>query len=262
MASGDAFLGFNEAPIHFPPTFKYDVKRSRLKSFKRPPATPTILTPLHDKMLSDVTEHESQPTAETGDQAEQDADEPEPDAESMVSSAWMSTRSRQTPEDLEGEDDQDDQESHSLKFSTQSPPASASAANLVHKMWSAAAAHKAKEKWMSVFNAHSPRSPSHRSNGSKRSRWRESWSQNKMVPPARRASQPEKTSDGQHPQTPVDPADPRQPKAGRTKELQSALLEAAHARPHKHLALSENNVDLEEEVGVYDSSHKQRVPSW
>ncbi|KAJ2967182.1 hypothetical protein NUW54_g13582 [Trametes sanguinea] len=52
--------------------------------------------------------------------------------------------------------------------------------------------------------------------------------------------------------------------ASRNKEFQAALLDAANARPHQHLALSENNVDLEEEEekGVYDSSHKQRVPSW
>lgn len=270
MDTGEAFAGFNEAPIHFPPTFKYDVlrtiKRSRHKSFKRTPPTPTILTPSHDKMLSEVQELEP-PAASTFaeqqdniSQHEQNGvDDVEPDAASVVSSAWMSVRSRRTV-DPDPDEEPYEGEPISPKYSGQSPPASASTSNLVQKVWTATAAHKAKDKWMGIFKPDSPRTPQ-RSSPSKRSKWRQSWSSKHSSTPTRRASQP--SVEEFPPHTPMDPADPRQPKAGRRKELQAALLDAVHSRSHQHLALSENNVDLEEEdKGVYDSSHKQRVPSW
>lgn len=277
MVAGDSFEGFNEAPIRFPPTFKYDVlrtlsRRSRHKSFRRTPATPIAASP-HDKLLSEVAEHETEPTVVLDDQTnrvshqERDTeDDGEPDAISVASSAWMSVRSRRTvdqDEDVNDDDDNDNEDDQELGFSgdvAHSPPASASASNLVHKMWSVTAAHKAKEKWVSLFAANSPRSTSP---GSKRSKWRQSWNSSKSPTPLRRSSHIPLAEDNLTPQTLVDPADPRQPKAGRVKEFQSALLDAVHARPHKHLALSENNVDLEDEdKGVYDSSYKQRVPSW
>ncbi|PIL29893.1 hypothetical protein GSI_08102 [Ganoderma sinense ZZ0214-1] len=277
MAIGDSFEGFNEAPIQFPPTFKYDVlrtlgKRSRQKSFRRIPATPTVVSS-HDKSLSEVVEHEKEHSAVLDSGAnrssyqERDGDDDgEPDAMSVASSAWMSVRSRRTidqdDEDNDEDDDDhdDDQELGSSGDTPQSPLASASTSNLVHKMWSATAAHKAKEKWVSLFAANSPKSLSP---GIRRSKWRQSWNSSKSPTPLRRDNHIISTEDNLPPQTPIDPADPRQPKARRVKEFQTALLDAVHARPHKHLALSENNMDLEDEDrGVYDSSHKQRVPSW
>ncbi|TFK80301.1 DNase I-like protein [Polyporus arcularius HHB13444] len=292
MATGNAFAGFKEASISFPPTFKYDVlrslKRSRTKSLRRPPATPIIMTP-HEKVLSEVAEAEREQEAAADEdrrtQHEQHGDEEheqEQDAVSVVSTAWTSVRSRRTVDrDQEDDDDDDDDENEDEKESEppsarsfgQSPPTSASAANLAHKLWSAAAAHKAKEKWVSLFNAgDSPRSPSpisklkHNVSTASKKNWRRSWHSNKSdakSPPPRRASQPAGELLLLQTQTQVDPGDPRQSKAGRAREFQAALLDAVHARPHMHLALSVNNVDLEEEEkGVYDSSHKQRVPSW
>ncbi len=292
MATGNAFAGFKEASISFPPTFKYDVlrslKRSRTKSLRRPPATPIIMTP-HEKVLSEVAEAEREQEAAADEdrrtQHEQHGDEDheqEQDAVSVVSTAWTSVRSRRTVDrDQEDDDDDDEDENEDEKESEpssarsfgQSPPTSASAANLAHKLWSAAAAHKAKEKWVSLFNAgDSPRSPSpisklkHNVSTASKKNWRRSWHSNKSdakSPPPRRASQPAGELLLLQTQTQVDPGDPRQSKAGRAREFQAALLDAVHARPHMHLALSVNNVDLEEEEkGVYDSSHKQRVPSW
>ena len=276
MATSDAFRGFNEAPIRFPPTFKYDVlrtlsKRSRRKSFKRPPITPIVASP-HDKLLSEVAEHEHEHAAALEDKADQAAqhdrdcdDDVEQDAVSLASSAWTSVRSRRTvdPERDDDDEDEDDREPPSAGYPMQSPPASASASNLVHKVWSVTTAHKAKEKWISLFSPNSPRSPS---TPGKRSKWRQSWTSSKSQVPLRRGNPPHgvpTVEDGPAPQTPMDPADSRQPKSQRTKEFQTALQDAVQARPHKHLALSENNVDLEDEDrGVYDSSHKQRVPSW
>ncbi|KAI0758365.1 hypothetical protein BD413DRAFT_310030 [Trametes elegans] len=157
------------------------------------------------------------------------------------------------------EDDMENSPPSAASYGQQSPPASASTAYLMHKMWSAAAANKAKEKWVSIWAAAAhPTSPAVK----KRHKWRKSWVSTKSAAPSRRGSG--NMVEEQPPLSPVDPADPRQTRAGRNKGFQAALLDAANARPHKHLALSESNVDLEEEEekGVYDSSHKQRVPSW
>ncbi|KAI0350062.1 DNase I-like protein [Trametes cingulata] len=263
MATGDWFDGFHEAPIHFPPTFKYDVyKRSRHRSFKRPPPKP-VSAVRHEKLLSEVAEQEHENTVMPEDRASQheqngdDDDELGGEAASVVSSAWTSVRSRQTT-DPDLENDIENSPPSAGLFS-QSPPNSASTANLVHKVWSAAAAHKAKEKWVSIWSAAtSPNSPGVK----KRRRWRQSWASAKSQVSSRRGSQA--AAEDVVRRSHVDPADPRQDRAGRNEEFQAALLDAANARPHKHLALSENNVDLEEEEekGVYDSSHKQRVPSW
>lgn len=282
MSCSDSFSGFNEAPIRFPPTFKYDVlrtlKRSRTKSLRRGiSATPTIIT-THEKLLSEVAEKEQEHAVED----DRDEDDLEPDGASVVSSAWTSVRSRRTVDPDPDDDDPDDEgEPNSAGLYIQSPPASASTANLMHKMWSAAAAHKAKQKWTALFReANSPKSPSPKfkpvstpatgtntkANGEKK--WRQSWVSTKSPKSPgprtpRRASQP--VVEQSPPETPgaIDSEDMRQTKAGRAREFQAALLDAANAKPHKHLALSENNVDLEEEdKGVYDSSHKQRVPSW
>ncbi|KAI0671976.1 hypothetical protein C8Q78DRAFT_1078711 [Trametes maxima] len=268
MATGDAFSGFSEGAICFPPTFKYDVyKRSRHRSFKRPPPKPLSSAVHHDKLLTEVTEQEHESTVvpyNPGSQYDQneDDDEAEQDGEaaSIVSSAWTSVRSRRTT-DPEPDDDDDDHSPSSAPYYGQSPPASASTAKLMHKMWSAAAAHKAKEKWVAlVAVAKSPTSPVVK----KPRKWRQSWASVRSGAPSRRGSDHTGEDALVPPQTPIDPADPRQTKAGRNKEFQAALLDAANARPHRHLALSESNVDLEdeEEKGVYDSSHKQRVPSW
>ncbi|KAI0833743.1 DNase I-like protein [Trametes gibbosa] len=269
MAMGDWFSGFNEAVIRFPPTFKYDVyKRSRHLSFKRSSPRPVNGTLRHEKLLSEVAEHDHEGATMPEDRASQhdedvdDEGEYDGEAASVASSVWTSVRSRQT--DFDPEEDELDNSPPSAGVSGQSPPASASSTHLVHKMWSATAAHKAKQKWVALWSA----STSPTGQGPKQKRrhkWRQSWASAKSPPPSRRESQNNTDDHPPHPpHPPVDPADPRQIRAGRNKEFQALLLDAENARPHKHLALSENNVDLEEEEekGVYDSSHKQRVPSW
>ncbi|KAI0636171.1 hypothetical protein C8Q77DRAFT_1155884 [Trametes polyzona] len=265
MASGGWFAGFKEAAIRFPPTFKYDVyKRSRHRSFKRPPPKPLSSGVRHEKLLSEVAEQDHDNTVMPDDRASQhggdvdDEGEYDGEAASVVSSAWTSVRSRQT--EFDPDDELDSSPPSAGVF--QSPPASASTAHLVHKMWSAAAANKAKQKWVALWSAASSPTSQASPKQKRRHKWRQSWASAKSPPPSRRESQ--NTSDDIPPPSPVDPADPRQSRAGRNKEFQAALLDAENARPHKHLALSENNVDLEEEEekGVYDSSHKQRVPSW
>ena len=64
MQEGQAFTGFHEAPIDFPPTFKYDVqrsnKRSRLRSMKRSSKVPGTPDTPHDKMLTEIEEKEKE----------------------------------------------------------------------------------------------------------------------------------------------------------------------------------------------------------
>ena len=57
MEAGQAFIGFQEGRIDFPPTFKYDVlrtvKRSK-HSLKRPAKAVVAESLAHDKMLTEI----------------------------------------------------------------------------------------------------------------------------------------------------------------------------------------------------------------
>jgi len=83
MKSGEAFVGFKERPIDFPPTFKYDVLRT-IKQKKTLKANSSK----HTLVLSEVEERkgaaEDEPEQEGGDSV------------SLLSSAWASNLSRMT----------------------------------------------------------------------------------------------------------------------------------------------------------------------
>lgn len=88
MKKGDTFTGFHEAPINFPPTFKYDVLRS-LKSSKRSSSKRSRI----DERFIQIAEKEER-ERETQDE---DGDE---DAASIVSTATgvTSINSQSAPE--------------------------------------------------------------------------------------------------------------------------------------------------------------------
>jgi len=132
----------------------------------------------------------------------------------------------------------------------------------VHKMWTAAAAHKAKAKFVSLLSS-SPRSPaaklgklmkrdSHRDSGSSATPSLPS------SPDVRVATFP--------PTPPIGPnllaADPLD--SLDNKYLKPVPLSDGRLSPTKSLRKSEEQDSdiLDTDKGVYDSSHKQRVPSW
>lgn len=209
MKEGTALSGFAEAPIDFPPTFKYDVlpslkrRKTHSRSYKYFPKTPTTAvpgTPQHAKMLTGVEEekskfrHEHERREEEkerdsaeGDDRSADSAEGEGDgqgeAASLASTTWTSAASRYTS-DLEDRE-RDFRESQEEEYFSSRPSISlsslsrdqgsasptfsantmantnnnanmnglASPGNLVHKMWTAAAAHKAKSKFVSLLTS-------------------------------------------------------------------------------------------------------------
>ncbi|OBZ72330.1 inositol polyphosphate 5-phosphatase [Grifola frondosa] len=121
------------------------------------------------------------------------------------------------------------------------------------QVWTAAAARKAKEKWMALWAA----SDGDLKDG-KPSRWRRS------LTPSHKATPSVKDFAGSSvvdlsAATSSDDAANRSHKPSHSPEPKATLLGAENSHS---IALSENDVNIDEDKGVYDSSNKQRVPSW
>lgn len=224
-------MGFNEGPIDFPPTFKYDVLRT-LKKAKRKSARinhwkhsdkPPSLNEAEEKELEDLDDDDGE---------EEDVEE----AASVSSSVWTSMHSRA------GTDVDDEEYFHAS--TSQGLSAHGSKAVLSH------AAHKAKEKWIALISPSAPTSPA--------GKWFRS--RNSIL--------------GQSPKDPPVSFDviPNTPPMFVSDHPKSDLGQNALLRPpgvsrsgstksflHSE---AEGDKDDDEDKGVYDSSHKKRVPSW
>lgn len=228
MDTGKAFVGFREGPINFPPTFKYDVPRT-LKSARRRKSKIERKKHLEAKTsrLTDVEERElaELETEEAEDEGENEVEE----AASMSSSVWTSVHSKVGTDRCV---DEDDDYFHATP-STQTMSASASKISLA----ASAAAHKAKAKWLSLLSQSRVTTPN------------ESWvkkshsitssvdvaSRNLLVPAqADRASSLDAVDNTLQPPPPV------------------ILVSSTNS----------NFPNENEDEGVYDTSAKQRVPSW
>ncbi|KAJ7650437.1 inositol polyphosphate phosphatase [Roridomyces roridus] len=144
IQNGVAFVGFHEAPINFPPTFKYDVLRT-LKQKRRRSRLERWRTPAERaRRLTEVDEHGDEP--EPGE----DGEESDKEAASLSSSVWTSAHSRHG---TEGDDDYFHPSPSSQPPSSFSTPGS--------RLSVSVAAQKAKSKWLSVLSPSSPHSPVH-----------------------------------------------------------------------------------------------------
>lgn len=162
MQNGRAFVGFHEAPITFPPTFKYDVIRPmrRRRSSSKPlasPFMPSTPVPGHQKLLTHVTEKEGEASStrvtegnvvtEPEPVQEQEREkEPDQDAESVVSSTFTSARSKYTSQSQveEGQDTGDDED---LFFSATTKTKTG---KVIQRL--SLTAVKAKAKWVSMVS--------------------------------------------------------------------------------------------------------------
>ncbi|KAJ6607363.1 Endonuclease/exonuclease/phosphatase [Mycena sp. CBHHK59/15] len=228
MQSGKAFVGFNEAPIDFPPTFKYDVLRtikqkrkgSRLDRWKTPGERPHRLT--------EVEEHEHDHEDPEGEESDKDGETAE--AASLSSSIWTSMHSRHG---TDGDDDYFHPSPSSHAVSTLSSPGS--------RISVMAAAHKAKSKWLSLLSPATPHSPT---------KWLRA-----------------KQSVGQYASTPEMPRSEDQvdlgDRAGSLDAVDRSMLRPSLKRiSSTKSSLPSDEEDDGDDKGVYDSSHKKRVPSW
>ncbi|KAJ7274558.1 Endonuclease/exonuclease/phosphatase [Mycena haematopus] len=140
MQSGKAFVGFNEAPIDFPPTFKYDVlrtlkskRKSRWRTHGGEPA----------RRLTEVDEQDAE---DDGDESDKEG-EGEGEAISLSSSVYTSMHSRHG---TDGDEDYFNPSPSSNGISNFSSPGS---------RISISALHKAKTKWVALLTPGSPQSP-------------------------------------------------------------------------------------------------------
>ncbi|KAH7884604.1 hypothetical protein F5I97DRAFT_1890616 [Phlebopus sp. FC_14] len=239
MGTNSAFSGFCEAPINFPPTFKYDVV-SRSKTQRQRSRRSHV-----DK---DVDGNETEKEHDN----EENAEDGEGESRSLASSAW--TLHSQGPPSEPEED----------YFSTF---ASTPAVNESGRIAFTAAAYKAKAKWKALM---SPAGSSPSPPVSPMLRWlRAKHEARDTLPstsPTIRQQPPSSAPSFEDlPATPIDPL----------QSYRNGFLEP----PGKDLIVpsrpASRGVSLrsvpptptdpasdDDDKAVYDSSHKQRVPSW
>jgi hypothetical protein len=278
MSTGEAFSGFIEADINFPPTFKYDVlryKRSKhYKSLKRLSRHLDVETPVHTKQLTEIEE-----TAAAGalDEDRSDAEQ-EYDGEAVsVSSTLWTNHSRYAV-------DVDEEEREDYFDGGNSPRPNFSTGAIINKAAASAAVHKAKAKWMSLISStsSSPSTPLFKKFKHHKSPQTDDKYIRYLDSPPPSLSSPRLTSSLPSspppefqtltfPPTPdMDDASrgesqndkllmpPRGSESGRTS---SPLMSRAVST--KSMERLDSQADEDEDgKGVYDTSHKRRVPSW
>ena len=227
MDNGQAFVGFHEAPINFPPTFKYDVQprfRHRTKSMmdrkKRLEEKVQRLTEVEEQELEELKKEEAEELGEGELEVGEDA--------SMASSTWTSSRSKGTQREL------DEDEFYSSPSSQTIPTASSNVS----------IARKAKTKWLSLVanTPVSPKIPKIRDISSLLGKPRVPNGSVDVFSEGKVASQPVVSS--------VETVD--QPRIRPQISIVSSSFRSDQYE----------GKDEDEGKGVYDSSHKKRVPSW
>ncbi|KAF9039704.1 DNase I-like protein [Hymenopellis radicata] len=243
MEKGEAFVGFKEAPIDFPPTFKYDVLRT-LKRPKRHGSRLDRWRSQQDKSnrLTEVEEKESDDVEDEDADEDDDEEHGGENASLASSSMWTSMHSRPA---TEADDDYFDHR----PTSHITTPGSRISLSL--------AAQKAKTKWMALLSPGSPTSPlkwtrakheifsplrgsNHKSHRSMAD-FREAEDTQPLT--EKRAS----SLDGDD----VDRVLLKPPVLGRVSSSKSSVMSD-----------DEDAVPRDHDKGVYDSSTKRRVPSW
>jgi len=153
MKSGEAFVGFKEGPIDFPPTFKYDVLRTikQKRILKASSSKHTLVLPEVEEKKDMV---EDEPEQEGGDSV------------SVVSSAWASNLSRVTSHSSSSESESGKAKEKETEKETDiaavNPQLNTNEANKGSSGVSGIfqVAHRAKVKWLSLANNSTPSSES------------------------------------------------------------------------------------------------------
>ncbi|KAJ7052514.1 hypothetical protein C8F01DRAFT_568841 [Mycena amicta] len=224
MLQGE-FVGWNEAAINFAPTFKYDVRTSKQR--RRGSKLDRWRTAgERAQRLTEVNEHGE----DDGQDSDKDAEGGE--AASLSSSAWNSTHSRHG---TEGDDDdyfQPSPSSHAV--SSLSSPGS--------RVSISVAAHKAKTKWMALVSPSSPHSPT---------KWLKT-KHDSFV--SRFPSSPSVTT--------AEEKRILHHRSLDTTMLQPSLKRLSSNKSKSSLPSDDDDDEGDDGKGLYDTSHKKRVPSW
>ncbi|CAA7265565.1 unnamed protein product [Cyclocybe aegerita] len=223
MKTGSFFDGFNEAPIDFPPTFKYDV----LRTLKRPKRSSSKLSRAGDSSTK-LAEVEERGFEENDDEGDED------EGASLMSSAMTSLNSKPATEPGNDEDAY-------FHASPSTPTAMASTSKV---SLAPTGASKAKVKWLSILSpSFSPKL---------KTKHGEPWgapgtpvTPNQLIPPSPLSAHP-----------PISASDSSKRRFLRPPPM---ILVSSNSSGGQETLAEEEVV---EEKGVYDSSHKKRVPSW
>jgi hypothetical protein len=243
MRNGQAFVGFREATINFPPTFKYDVLRTSRHKHKRSKYSQTT---------TEVVTPPSRDLIEAGDQLEgeehHDGVHSDGSSEDDVNGELASVISSGTTtfsqnDQVSDEDNDSDAESYYLRRRMAYPQTSG---GLVKRI-SLSAAQRAKSKWAELVNA--PSSP--------------------RIIRSRRANAhtPQLRGDGKSPRSiPTTPLLGQRATPSLDNPSSDGILASAtpiKGRARSSLSITgDGTAETEDDKGVYDSSSKRRVPSW
>jgi hypothetical protein len=240
MRNGQAFVGFREATINFPPTFKYDVLRTnrhKRRRSKQAHAAMGVVAPLSPEPADAGEQQELEGNHDCGHSEVSSEDDTE--LASVISSGTTTYSQR---DQMSDEENDSGAESDYLRRRMSFPQRSG---GLVKRI-SVSAAQRAKSKWAELINAPS--------------------SQHFIR--SRRVNTPT-------PQFGVNGKSPRSvqttPLLGRRSissidQPPDGILASSpplSARVPASLSfVGEGTAEAENDKGVYDSSSKQRVPSW
>jgi hypothetical protein len=247
MQKGGAFMGFKEAPINFPPTFKYDVLRTSKRHKTKSNQSAKNIGENHITEIPLIEAHEIDHEVEEEDGEGDEGGE----AISIASSAFTSVHSRITiDQELDGED-----------CFMRSNTSRASTGNLVGKFWAVAAAHKAKVKWISRLQRQAPGrlSPLSKPVGfaAKLKRFSsDGKSRSSYVPSVVRTAQ-------STPPVPTDTVSSESLLPSPSLDRSIVGTSSQTDPPNPEITSAQGEEDTDERVGgIYDTSSKQRVPSW
>ncbi|KAA1467365.1 DNase I-like protein [Dentipellis sp. KUC8613] len=257
MRNGQAFVGFREAPIDFPPTFKYDVlrtlksKRKHSKPHNRP-FMEEAHEEIHEEEIRDANDQEGIPDNVIDDKDSSDDEDMVGESASAVSTGTTFSK-KTTP-------DQDSSDSDSDVFMTSPDKASRGhigARDLVKRI-SVTAARKARVKLHELLSP--TQSPAARPT--------QKWPRNKS-----HASMADFDAQSRHLPTSaslygdIASSQPAFVESGKASEGDSlaqspspAMIRASSTKSGVHSSTYDGDEDGDK--GVYDSSSKQRVPSW
>jgi len=219
-------VDFEEEPPRFPPTYKYDVRRRSMRdAMIRRPGHKRRATIETVERLEETDEHALATDREDADDDEHEQGRRDFESSSFVStgSAWTETGSTIWTTDAD-DDDEDEDESEEDNVVAASLAAAAHAA---HKLLALPAAQKAKTKFMDFLG--------------------------RPISPAV-YSRPTSVTPETMPTAPV--AVPKS--VSPTPYVKPPMTRSTSTRSH----ISRADVDDDEVPTSYDSSSKQRVPSW
>ena len=258
MKSGGGFSGFSEAPINFPPTFKYDV----LQTLKRHRSVRAVISKKARHLRSarhanggDATLDE----AEENDLSSSSDSDEEQEGNSMVSSGWQSAQSKYTTDNEPSDDPDDDTDNPTSSAAQNAIANSVSHPHAVQQLlFSSPAAQRAKTKFLSLV-ASNPQGPTRVNSGRGTSPNITPLSINRPLARSRAKSDvgsPTSPTLGTRlPNTSLEII--RSPSQNLKPPPLNRSQSTKSANPERHEAPEEGR-----RCGVYDSSSKQRVPSW